>query len=288
MRLAETARAISRGLLIGLFAALALALVMRLAPDGQPGQTFTLAAPPFVQAAYAAGSPAAAGDTSFLDTEAGIAAYFQSPSPISLGDVDHLYRTIEISTSTYIIGSLAVPDYPESEDVHIYVHVDGWVLAYYQAADPVGKIFDWRSYTGDSAIPTKFDDALGIVAAEIGAPLPSIKYYHFQYPNATHLMLIAESSDAADAFEVTLPGAYSFYQRSWSAYANGGGCCYKGRYFVDGAEINAIGGYGWYTAQGLLTAAQLAQAVSHTITINNQESNVNNYYGGLALLYRVP
>lgn len=54
---------------------------------------------------------------------------------------------------------MAVPDYPESEDVHVYVHRDGWFLAYYLVADPAGKIVNWRLYhnTGRNNLSTKLE-----------------------------------------------------------------------------------------------------------------------------------
>jgi len=82
----------------------------------------------------------------FPEDEAGIAAYFKSANPINLNNVKSVFRVIEAQTAEYIIGSVPVTNYPDTEDVHVYVHKDGWFLAYYLAADPVGKIFNWRQY----------------------------------------------------------------------------------------------------------------------------------------------
>ena len=120
----------------------------RLARPAEPDNAYALKAPPFLGVAYAQGAAPEAALASIFDGEAGIAAYFQSPGSINLAAVAPLYRTIETQTAQYIIGSMAVPDYPESEDVHLYIHTNGWVMAYYLKADPVGKIFDWRQYTG--------------------------------------------------------------------------------------------------------------------------------------------
>jgi hypothetical protein len=67
---------------------------------------------------------------------------------ITINSVASLFRTIEVSTTDYIIGSIPVPNYPETEDAHAYIHKDGWMLAYYLKVDPVGKIVDWQSYDG--------------------------------------------------------------------------------------------------------------------------------------------
>ena len=128
---------------------------VRLARPAEPDNAHPLKAPPFLSVAYAQDAAPEAALASIFDNEAGIAAYFQSPSAISLASVAPLYRTIETQTAQYIIGSMAVPEYPEAEDVHLYVHANGWVMAYYLKADPVGKIFDWQQYTGGTTIPTR-------------------------------------------------------------------------------------------------------------------------------------
>ncbi|MCP4362286.1 MAG: hypothetical protein GY796_30130, partial [Chloroflexi bacterium] len=108
-----------------------------------------------------------------------MSAYFQAPGTIDLNDVRSLYRTIEVETSDYILGSIAVPGYAnESEDVHVYIHVDGWVMAYYLAADLAAKIIDWQNYDGIT-ITTKFENTLTMVAASLSITLPTVEYYDF-------------------------------------------------------------------------------------------------------------
>jgi len=185
--------------------------------------------------------------------------------------VKSLYRTIETQTSQYIIGSIPVQNYLESDDVHVYVHVDGWVLAYYLKADPTGKIFDWKSYTGGATIPTKLEKILSDVASAVGAPAPTITFYHFQYPNASNMMLIAEDTANGNDFTVQLPSSYAYYERSWSIRS----CCGV-EFQLDGTTVgNDIGG-----GYGTLSASQLAPDVTHTIAVNGN--------GCLALIYRVP
>ena len=136
---------VRRTLLLSLSLLTCLALLfgvggVRLARPAEPDNAHPLKAPSFLSVAYAEDAALEAALASIFDNEAGIAAYFKSPSAISLASVAPLYRTIETQTAQYIIGSMAVPEYPESEDVHVYVHTNGWVMAYYLKADPVGKI----------------------------------------------------------------------------------------------------------------------------------------------------
>jgi hypothetical protein len=158
--------------------------------------------PSFVGVAHAQGevaAPAASAPAGFPESEAGIAAYYKSATPVNLNLVKGVYRVIEVQTADYIIGSVPVTNYPDTEDVHVYVHKDGWFLAYYLAADPAGKIFNWRQYhdTGRTKITTKLEDTLALVTSTAGVTfLPGATHYHFQYPNATHLMLITEWAQA--------------------------------------------------------------------------------------------
>jgi len=247
-------------------------------------QTLALEAPAFVRASVDESTISNIGAD--LSSEAGISAYFRAPSPIVLNTVRNLYRTIETETPQYIVGSIPVPNYPESEDVHVYIHTDGWVLAYYLAADPTGKIFDWRSYTGSTIIPTKLENVLAIVTAQIGAPVPTITFYHFQYPNANNLMLIAEANGENDYYEVNLAGSFGYFERSWSFAVNGVFVNDWAKYYLDGTQLAQLDG-SWRTSQGLLTAAQLLPGTSHTFTLNNASPNFHSY-GGLSLVYRVP
>ncbi|GAF77313.1 unnamed protein product [marine sediment metagenome] len=253
---------------------------------------FSLRPPPFTGVARA--EPATI--SSFLDDEAGMSAYFDASTTIDLDDVRDVFRTIEVETSHYIIGSIPVSDYPETEDVHVYVHKGGWILAYYLAGDPVGKIFDWRVYhdTGRTNITTKLENTLAVVAGEAGVSFPGATYYHFRYPNATHLMLIVEwvRPEGNDSFQIKLPGSFAYYERSWSLannYDSNSWC--KAWYKVNGVQIRYHSGSrsSWWISQGTLTPVQLPPDQYHWIEVySDGQPSVCYTYGGLSLVYRVP
>lgn len=255
-------------------------------PDEQASAntTFNLQAPQFVGVAQAEGESVA----SFMEDEAGISSYFKASTSITLNDVKDAFRTIEVETANYIIGSVPVTNYPESEDVHVYVHTDGWVVAYYLAADPVGKIFDWRVYhdTGRTAITTKLENTLLLMAGEAGVTFPGGTYYDFRYPNATQLMLIAEwVYGTTDSFEVNIPSSFVYYERSWSLGSEYlGGAVYE----LDGTVIYDEYGpaYDWGTTQGSFSAIELMSDQFHTISVTEAGNGVWYVYGGLALEYK--
>ena len=169
--------------LIALSLLLALA-VLGLAPQpaapASGGNAIALVAPPFIGVAHAQegpdaqGAPAAA-PMGFPQNEAGISAYFKSATPVNLADVRSVYRVIEVETADYIIGSVPVPDWWESYDVHLYVHRDGWFLAYYLNADPVGKIIDWKRYNG-SSLPTKLETVLTLATSSAGMVVSEVVF----------------------------------------------------------------------------------------------------------------
>jgi hypothetical protein len=265
---------------------LAFGLVGRPSTPANTNNVFKLQAPPFVGVALANTDSI----TSTIEDEAGISAYFQASTSIDLNSVRSVFRTIEAETADYIIGSVAVPNYGEEWDVHVYVHKDGWVLAYYPAGDPVGKIFDWIAYNnaGRTNISTKLENTLVRVADAAEVPFPSATYYHFQHPNATHLMLIVEwTGTLSDSCQVKLPESFIYYERSWSLgsiVCSWSGCV--AWYKLDGATIQAHSqSGGWQISQGTLTANQLLPGQFHTIEVY---TDYNPAYGGLALVYKVP
>ena len=269
---------------------LVVVLVVSFAVVKQPGEqastnnTFNLQAPQFVGVALAEGDSI----TSFMEDEAGISSYFKASTSITLNDVRDAFRTIEVETTNYIIGSVPVTNYPESEDVHVYVHTNGWVVAYYLASDPLGKIFDWRIYhdTGRTAITTKLENTLFLMAAEAGGVFQGGTYYDFRHPNSTKLMLIADwVYGTTDSFEVKIPSSFVFSERSWSLGSEYlGGAVYE----LNGTVIYDEYGpaYDWGTTQGNFSPLELMPDQFHTISVTEAGNGVWYVYGGLALEYR--
>jgi len=271
---------------MGLAAAL---LPMGSDPRGStgPGGVFVLKAPPFI----GAGRAEALAGASVIENEAGISAYFQASGSIDLNLARRAFRTIEIETSEYIIGSVPLSGYNENADVHVYVHRDGWVVAYYPSGKPVSMIFDWVAYHngGRTALTTRLESALRFVASQAGISYPGATFYHFQHPNATHLMLIAEwtnQSSPPDSFQVRLPGTLIYYEQSWSLATNDIGYLY-----LDDTQIARVSKTSvdpvLSITEGFFSATQLSPGPDHTIAVRSGYSYYYTY-GGLALLYRRP
>ena len=228
---------------------------------GEGSNILSLIKPPIVSAA--------GEGTNFLDEEAGISAYTNVGQEIDLDKASAGFRTIEKETDEYIIGSVALPGYAETEDVHCYIHKDGWVVAYYLEAEPAAKIVDWNSYEGGAITSTKLENGMAVVCDAAGVPFIEAKYYHFQYPNAVNLMIAADAlfEEGTDTFKVKIPADFVVYEKSWSHYASIAvdRWDFLSKMEIDGDEISSIQGEG--TNYGLLLYSQLPPDEFHTIKL---------------------
>lgn len=232
-----------------------------------------LQAPPFQDAA----SPQDAAALTAIADEAGIAAYFNAGSQISLASVRDRFRNIEAETNNYIIGSVDVQDYPESFDVHVYVHRDGWFMAYYLAADPASKMLDLVAYGGGTTISTIFEEVLTIFASEAGIAYPGATFWDFRYPNANRMMIIAENYPDGNSFTVKLPSNYVFFERGWAAEGFWQVWYLNNTAIVNTAQQDPM-------AVGILTAAQMLPDATYSIYVGDRDGDT----GALVLVYRVP
>lgn len=236
-------------------------------------QTTTLTEPAFLRTAYAETDSA----LSTIADEAGIAAYFKTNMPVDLAKIAPLYRTIELRTDDYIIGSIPVPGHNQEHDMKVYVHRDGWFLAYYFVDDPVGKIIDWTKTTA-SNIVTKFEVVLPLVADATAINAPALSYYDFRYPNATDILFVYENVTDGSSFRIRMPGEYAYYTRSYSVHRNSSS---RGSALmsVNGSNLPGCGSsYYVCTYYGDITATLLPPNTFHTIEVS--------WFGVLILVYR--
>lgn len=252
------------------------------------GQPFLLVNPVFAQSV--------SSETSFLEEEAGMTIYVDIARTIDLEVAKTVYRTLEKETANYTVGSIALPDLPESEDVHCFVHKDGWIVVYYLKAEPVGKIIDWAYWSGSELTENKLQVGLEQMGNALGASVTGAKYYHFQYPYANKCMVIIETvigtaAYTEDNFNIKIPLEFTVYVRSWSHYSQQAypvdAPDMRSRFKIDGNPINIISATSPQTNYGQLTVAQLSPNVFHNVS-------VSGYYSGklygvcIALVYQEP
>ena len=239
-----------------------------------PEQTLALQPPAFVQAASSETSGTPAEIATMLSDEAGISAYIQTSGPIDLSQVEGEFRTIETQTTEYIIGSVPVPDHPEHFDTHVYVHSDGWILAYQMEDEATSKMVDVKAKTISS---TKLETVVSIIAGAAGESVGDLKYYDFRFPNATNILMVAEDEQNGSSFSIEMPEEYAYPERSFAVIGG------RQNFYIDGTNVTKTW-HGWDMAYGVIPSSQLLPGQEHQIAIDDYWSA----YGALVITYRVP
>ncbi|MFW9949209.1 MAG: hypothetical protein ACFFKA_03665, partial [Candidatus Thorarchaeota archaeon] len=222
--------------------------------------------------------------TMFLENEAGLACYTNVSYTLNLANAKSQFRTIEADDPNYVVGSLELPGLPETEDVHCFVHKDGWIVTYYLKAEPVSKIIDWSYYSAGTLSETKLSLGLDKMCLALSIFLTYINYYDFEFPNANKLKLIIEETtgQSTDSFDIKLTSTFNYYERSWSHYVSSGGYSYLR---LNGYQISYV--YSGTFNYGELTPAQLTLDVFHNVEVYISNTNTIGY-GAIALVYYEP
>ena len=228
---------------------------------------------------------------SFLEDEAGISAYGQVSS-VDLDLAENAYKNVEQKTEDYIIGSVALPDYGESDDVHVYVDISGWIIAYYLSDEKASKIIDWVDYYSVPEITsTKLSDAIDIVTLEMLVPPPDIKYFDFRCPDATKMMIVTDEEfvdNTTETFNIMVPGDHPMYSRTWShAIYDTGSSSTSGNIQIDGETLHSgSSGEGWAIWEGNII---IFPDIFHEISLFHNESYDNDAsFVGVMLIYSEP
>lgn len=257
-----------------------------------PDNGFELAPPGFVGAAAAEEADVDALEA--IADEAGMSAYFKVEGPIDLSTVRPLFRTIEDETATYIIGSVPVSGYGESEDVHAYVDVDGWFLAYYLESEgrSTGDVMDWIAYddSGMTELTTKMENVVEALASAAGVTYTDSTHYHFQMPNATNMAVLIEHTTSSGEFDFSIPGEWEYLERSYSLawYPNPDPALTELTFTLNGEEIytHHEDGDGWHDYAATINATKMPPDTTHTAAVSGVSTDT--IYASIVLLYRVP
>lgn len=193
--------------------------------EEQTGNGMELHAPPFLKSAYAADSTQS--DFDFLLDEAGVTAYTKLDEQFELEDMTGRFKTIRQQTDQFISGIVIAPGYEnlpefgENAELQVFLHRDGWIIAYLTRWQMASGLFDWVNYDekrlGNS---TLIENVVRLLALDIGASDFNISYYDFRHPEATNLMLVADHADDKiywGTFIINIPRQLTIYESSWSS-----------------------------------------------------------------------
>lgn len=165
--------------------------------------------------------------TTFPVDEAGIAAYVKLDS-VTIEDLTEALIFFrfggESKEETYVIGTVEVENKFWKNYPHLYIGLDGWMVAFYLKDEEASRIMQWKDYTPGTISTTTLKDAIDFMAENIGVTYSGeVKYYHFAFPEANKMTLIAETLPEAtlgtctNSFSVTVPG--TLYEASYSIYS---------------------------------------------------------------------
>jgi len=152
-------------------------------------------------------------------------------------------------------------------------------------------IMDLRHYDGSQITSTKLENAIQQIFTAMGAGAFTADYYDFRYPNATHLLLIAEAIYplGSETFEVNLPGDLTYYEKSWTHaleeyYPNLDGSTL----YLNDVAINYLDkNDDWSFGHGSFVAAQLPVDTFHIIKVDlTGPFDRGNAFAGLAIIYQ--
>lgn len=205
------------------------------------------------------GSLLAAEGVHFLEAEAGPALYMNAGRTLSLATAKSVFRNVEYETSTYVIGSMSLPSLPsEDQDVHVYVHVDGWIVVYYLNDESLTKIVSSVYWSGGQLTATKLDEGMSKMCDALVVLVSNIKKYHFKYPEANNWQIMTRYGGT---FNMKIPDEFNVYERSYytSYYSSAYGCW---RYYLNGAQQTPSSDHGYLTL-GQLPSGQFNSVGSY-------------------------
>lgn len=236
-----------------------------------------------------------ATEASFLETEAGISAYGQVIN-VDLDLAETAFKTVEKKTDEYIVGSVALDGYGESDDVHVYVDISGWIIGYYLRDEHASKIIDWQGYKNSGNLSnTKLVLAIGKVCSCMYVYIDEIKYYDFRYTHATKIVIIVDEepvNNTTETFRIKVPSDYLVLNATWSLHVvEYSDDTNRGDLKIDDILLYSGSSTGSDTWEGIITPVQLSPNVFHEITLYNICSGYScngDSWAAVMLIYSEP
>lgn len=183
--------------------------------DGQPRESALLGSAPLAHAQE--------GESTFLEENAGIAAYVKIDETIDIEQLRESFKVVEQLNDQYLTGQIAVPDLRENWHPRMFVSEDGWIVAYYAKEEPTTRMLTrWIQSDNNGLTNTTLEIAIRETLKNLGPGMTSraqnIQYYHFQIPEADRISLIRENTDGEDTFHLTIPSGLEILDATWLAY----------------------------------------------------------------------
>ena len=192
----------------------------------------------------------------FPADKVGIAAYVKLDAPPDqmaqvLTDALNYYSDKETPETNqyYVIGVVEVDNevpYRQWKNYpHLYIGLDGWMVAYYLKDQEASRIMQWKGYTPGEITTTTLKDAIDQMCQNLGVGYSGeVKYYDFACPQATKMTLVAETvpggqNQASNSFSVVIPG--TLYEASYITHMRCGYSYCLMELTVDGETVISKG-----------------------------------------------
>jgi len=194
------------------------------------------------------------GALAFPVASAGISAYVRTDQKIVITDaLANAFYKIEDVSGNHILGIVEVETIVGKVYPHVYVDTEGWMVAFFLAAEPPALIMQWSGdlNTPNAAIKTTLEVALEQIAKAARIPLPPVSFYDFNHPNANAMLILLRilPSPGKKSMYIKLPSNYTIYSVSYFHY----GCnfyvwpsedeTFSTTLKIDGALVSKLDGY---------------------------------------------
>ena len=203
-----------------------------------------------------------------FDTQAGMAAYV-NVGPFNLENATVAYTQIYNLSTCHVVGTINIGNNIGSDNIHVYVDINGWIVAYLTRNEELGHMIQWSGVDyNNPTVKTTFEDAISKVCTKINVNYSliqnNIKYYDFEYPQATNVIIFMNTASSSESTNLMIPGTYTIYSMNYSHFTNNNGYNYANLY-LDGTLINSV--YHGRRTVGSYSPTILTQDIPHTLQI---------------------
>jgi hypothetical protein len=184
-----------------------------------------------------------------------------------------------------------------TDNIHVYVDADGWIVAYLARGEPIGMIVQWSGIsTSNPAVKTTFEDSISRVCNAIGVTYDDIKgaiqHYGFEYPDADKMVIFlnTRTSNGDDYTHVLVPDTNTLYAANYSlvnTYRPYGYYPYKygwSKLYVDGAQLEYTGVSNTRILSEYDIGSVLPVGESHTIRLERGDHSTSGWSGVASIL----
>ena len=238
-----------------------------------------------------AGCAAADAGDAFPEDEAGMCAYVNIGESIDLENATEAYTQILELSATHAIGTIAIGNVHATDNIHVYVDVDGWIVAYLTRGEQTGKIVQWSGIsTSNPVVKTTFGDSISKVCDAIGVTYGDIKgdiqHYDFEYPDANGMAIFlnTRTSDGDDYTHVLVPDTNTLYAANYSLvntyyYRSSSSHYGWSQLYVDGGRLENTGVSNKRILSEYDIGSVLTVGESHTIQLKRGDHRTSGWSG---------